>query len=155
MTAPKVNSLITDFEFEATEIGAKKLSDFRGKNVVLYFYPKDATSGCTKEGEDFRDHFKQFEKTNTVIFGISRDSMISHNKFKAGYQFPFELISDESQAICKLFDVIKIKSMYGKKYEGIDRSTFLIDTEGKLRAEWRDVKVPGHVSDVLIAAQKL
>lgn len=155
MTALQLNKPVPDFEFNATEIGKKKLSDFHGKNLVLYFYPKDATSGCTKEGEDFRDHFKQFEKANTLIFGISRDSMMSHNKFKAGYQFPFELISDESEALCKLFDVIKTKSMYGKKYEGIDRSTFLIDVDGKLRAEWRDVKVPGHVEAVLAEVKKL
>lgn len=155
MTAPQINSLVPDFEFTATEIGKKKLSDFRGKNLVLYFYPKDATPGCTKEGKDFRDYADQFKAANTVIFGISRDSILCHNKFKAGYQFPFELISDEHETICKIFDVIKTKSLFGKKYQGVDRSTFLIDAEGKLRAEWREVKVLGHVKAVLAEVKKL
>lgn len=126
-----------------------------GKNVVFYFYPKDNTPGCTTEGQNFRDAFKEFDAANTIIFGISRDSMRTHENFKAKHEFPFELISDPEEAFCKLFDVIKLKKLYGKEYMGIERSTFLVDSEGVLREEWRKVKVKGHVEEVLAAAQSL
>lgn len=140
-----------EFDFVATNEVAGKLSDYRGKNVVLYFYPKDSTPGCTQESIDFGDAIEHFNEKNTVIFGISRDSLKSQEKFKAKYNMPFELISDEDESICTIFDVVKEKNMYGKKYMGIVRSTFLIDTEGKLKAEWRKVKVPGHVASVIEA----
>ena len=125
------------------------MSDYLGKNIIIYFYPRDNTPGCTSEGEDFRDNFKSFKKKNTLIFGVSKDSIQSHENFKAKYNFPFELLSDPDEKICKIFDVIKEKSMYGKKYMGIERSTFLINSEGKLVREWRKVKVKGHALEVL------
>ncbi|MEC7917638.1 MAG: peroxiredoxin, partial [Pseudomonadota bacterium] len=120
-----------------------------GKRIVLYFYPKDSTPGCTTEGQNFRDLFKKFKKENTVIFGLSRESIKSHENFKEKQAFPFELISDPDEKICNQFDVIKEKSMYGRKYMGIDRSTFVIDEKGKLIKEWRKVKVTGHAQEVL------
>lgn len=140
-----------DFDFTATSDLGGKLSDYHGKQVLLYFYPKDNTPGCTQESIDFSAHIKAFEKANTVIFGISRDNLKSHQKFKAKFEMPFELISDEDETICKLFDVIKEKNMYGKKVMGIVRSTFLIDSKGQLKAQWVKVKVPGHVDEVLSA----
>ena len=131
------------------------LSDYKGQNIIIYFYPKDNTPGCTKEGEDFRDLFEHFKKNNTLILGVSRDSIASHDKFSNKYNFPFNLISDENEKICKLFDVIKEKNMYGRKYMGIERSTFLIDQKGILVNEWRKVKVKGHVEQVLEALNKL
>ena len=125
------------------------LSDYKGQNLVIYFYPRDNTPGCTSEGEDFRDLYKSFLKKKTKIFGVSKDSIKSHEAFKQKFKFPFELISDPDEKVCKLFDVIKEKSMYGKKYMGVERSTFLIDSNGKLLKEWRKVKVKGHVEDVL------
>ena len=127
----------------------------RGQNVVLYFYPKDSTPGCTTEGQDFRDQHKAFTKANTVVFGISRDSIRSHENFKSKQNFPFDLLSDSEEEVCKLFDVIKPKNMYGREVIGVERSTFLIDAAGKLRREWRKVKVAGHVDEVLAAAQEL
>ena len=127
------------------------LSDYKGQNIVIYFYPKDSTPGCTKEGEDFRDSFESFKKNNAVIMGVSRDSVSSHEKFSNKYNFPFKLISDEDEKVCKLFDVIKEKNMYGRKYMGIERSTFLIDQKGILVNEWRKVRVKGHVEEVLEA----
>lgn len=118
------------------------------KNAVLYFYPKDNTSGCTKESEDFRDLHAKFKKLGIKIFGVSRDNMKSHNKFKEKFSFPFELISDEEEKLCKAFDVIKEKSLYGRKYMGVDRSTFFIGKDGKVQHEWRGVKVPGHADAV-------
>ena len=129
--------------------------DLIGKNVVLYFYPKDNTPGCTQEGEDFRDLYKEFKKLKTEIYGISRDSLKSHEGFKTKYKYPFELISDPDEKLCNLFDVIKEKNMYGKKYMGIERSTFLINKDGKLSAEWRKVKVNGHAIEVLEAVKKI
>ena len=126
-----------------------KSNDLIGKNVVIYFYPKDSTPGCTKEGEDFRDLYKNFTKSNALIYGVSRDSIVSHEKFKSKYNFPFNLISDEDESLCKLFDVIKEKNMYGRKYMGIERSTFLINDKGILVEEWRKVKVKGHAQEVL------
>ena len=133
----------------------KTFSELRGKNVVLYFYPKDNTPGCTAEGKDFAALHEQFLQENTVILGISRDNLALHEKFKQKYSFPFELISDSDGILCQHFDVIKMKSMFGKKYPGIERSTFLIDQEGVLRKEWRKVKVKGHADAVLAAVQKL
>ena len=121
----------------------------RDRYIVIYFYPKDSTPGCTKEGEDFRDLHKEFIKSNAQIYGVSRDSIASHQKFKAKYKFPFHLISDEDESLCKLFDVIKEKNMYGRKYMGIERSTFLINDKGQLLSEWRKVKVKGHAQEVL------
>lgn len=127
----------------------------KGKNYVIYFYPKDSTPGCTTEGQGFRDHYDAFQQANTEIFGVSRDSLRSHENFKAKQSFPFELISDPDETFCKLFDVIKLKKLYGKEYLGIERSTFLVDSEGVIRAIWRKVKVKGHVEEVLAAAQQL
>ena len=135
--------------------GSWKSSEAAGKNLVIYFYPRDNTPGCTTEGEAFRDLAAQFKKANTLILGVSTDSIASHEKFKAKYQFPFELLSDEEQALCQLFDVYKEKSLYGRKFMGVERSTFLIDASGVLRQEWRKVKVPGHAEAVLAAAQAL
>ena len=154
---PKVQEgkKIPAFTVNATSGIEIKSKDLRGSNVLLYFYPKDATSGCTREGEDFRDNYQKFKRRNTVIFGVSRDGLGSHEKFKEKYNFPFELISDPDEKLCRLFDVIKEKSMYGKKYLGIERSTFLIDAKGTLRQEWRKVKVKGHSDDVLAAVTAL
>tara|TARA_B100000927_G_scaffold39780_1_gene28489 strand:+ start:2047 stop:2496 length:450 start_codon:yes stop_codon:yes gene_type:complete len=145
----KEGSKVRNFSAEMTGKKEFKLNDYQGKNIVLYFYPRDNTPGCTSEGEDFRDNFKSFVKKNTLVFGISKDTLKSHENFKDKFNFPFELISDPEEKICKLFDVIKEKSMYGKKYMGIERSTFLIDSNGKLTKEWRKVKVKGHVEEVL------
>ena len=136
--------------------GAKwKLGDAAGKPLVVYFYPKDATSGCTKEGEAFRDLYPKFRKAGVEIVGVSPDGLASHEKFKQKYGFPFALLSDEDKTACQLFDVWKEKSMYGRKYMGVERSTFLIDAKGVLRREWRKVKVPGHAEEVLAAATAL
>jgi peroxiredoxin Q/BCP len=125
------------------------LSKLKGKKVILYFYPKDSTPGCTTEGQNFRDLYKQFKKEGTIIFGLSRESLKSHENFKTKQSFPFELISDPDEKICNQYEVIKEKSMYGRKYMGIERSTFLIDEKGKLVQEWRKVKVTGHAQEVL------
>ena len=130
-------------------------ADFKGRNLVVYFYPKDSTPGCTTEGQDFRDNIAAFEAANTVILGVSRDSIKRHENFKAKQGFPFDLLADEDESLCQLFDVIKEKNMYGRKVLGIERSTFLIDKTGVLRQEWRKVKVKGHVDEVLVAAQAL
>ena len=129
--------------------------DFNDKNLVIYFYPKDSTPGCTTEGQDFRDNYKKFKKLNTEILGVSRDSIKSHENFKAKQSFPFELLSDPDEKVCKAFDVMKMKSMYGKQYLGVDRSTFLIDKAGKVKREWRSVKVKGHVDEVLNEVKNL
>ena len=123
--------------------------DFIGKNLVVYFYPKDSTPGCTTEGQDFRDNYKKFKDFNTEIIGVSRDSIKSHENFKLKQSFPFELLSDHDEKMCKTFDVMKMKSMYGREYIGVDRSTFLISSESKIIREWRSVKVKGHVDEVL------
>jgi len=142
---------ITVPEFSAVMTGEQtfNLSDQAGKSVVLYFYPKDNTPGCTTESLQFRDLYPQFTAANSEIFGISRDSLRSHEGFKGKLDLPFELISDPDEALCNMFDVMKMKNMYGKKVRGIERSTFVIDGAGKLVKEWRGVKVPGHVNDVL------
>lgn len=143
--------------FKAIATGDKtvKLSGFKGSRLVVYFYPKDNTSGCTTEGEDFRDNYRKVRARNTYVLGVSRDSLKSHENFKAKYKFPFDLLSDPEEDLCKLFDVIKEKNMYGRKVLGIERSTFLIDDKGVLRKEWRKVKVKGHVDDVLNAIKEL
>lgn len=133
--------------------GVFDLSAMRGKSVVIYFYPKDNTPGCTMESKAFRDHYREFLQANTEIVGVSRDSIKSHCRFSENYQLPFSLISDEDESVCKLFGVLKEKSLFGKKYFGIERSTFLIDKEGILRYEWRDVSVIGHVLTVLKKVQ--
>ncbi|MDX1397187.1 MAG: peroxiredoxin [Oceanospirillum sp.] len=151
----ELNQPVPDFTAEATNDVTVTLSELKGKNVVIYFYPKDNTPGCTNEGKDFRDHAAAFEAANTVIFGVSRDSIRVHTNFKAKHEFPFELISDPEEALCKHFDVIKLKKNYGREYMGIERSTFLINAEGVLVQEWRKVKVKGHVEEVLEAVQAL
>ncbi len=123
--------------------------DFNDKNLVIYFYPKDSTPGCTTEGQDFRDNYNEFQKYETEIIGVSRDSIKSHENFKLKQSFPFELLSDPDEKMCKSFDVMKMKSIYGREYLGVDRSTFLIDKNGKVVKEWRSVKVKGHVIEVL------
>ncbi len=146
---------VPDFRLPATGEQTIRLADLKGSNVVLYFYPKDSTPGCTLEGQDFRDQHSKFKRQKTVILGVSRDSLAAHEKFKDKQGFPFELLSDGDEKLCRLFDVIKEKNMYGKKVMGIERSTFLIDAAGILRAEWRKVKVKGHVDEVLAAVKAL
>jgi peroxiredoxin Q/BCP len=146
---------VPDFTATATSDTTVTLSELKGKQVVIYFYPKASTPGCTTEGGDFRDHKDAFDDANTVILGVSRDGIRAQENFKAKQDFNFELISDKDEAVCKLFDVIKLKKLYGKEHLGIERSTFLIDSEGKLAREWRGVKVKGHVEEVLGAAQAL
>ena len=153
--AVSLDQPVADFNAAATSGQQVSLSALKGQQVVIYFYPKDSTPGCTTEGQDFRDQHAAFQAANTVVFGVSRDGMKSHENFKCKQAFPFELISDKNEALCQLFDVIKLKKLYGKEYLGIDRSTFLIDAQGVLRQEWRGVKVPGHVDEVLAAAQAL
>lgn len=146
---------VADFSLPATGGKPWSLSAHQGRNVVLYFYPRDNTPGCTREGEAFRDLYTAFSKANTVIAGISPDSVASHEKFKTKMRFPFELLSDEDRRICKLFDVIQPKTLYGRKFIGVERSTFLIDAAGKLQREWRKVKVDGHAEQVLEAVKSL
>jgi thioredoxin-dependent peroxiredoxin len=155
MAVPTVGKKIPAFSVATT--AAEKLTnkDLVGAPYVLYFYPKDDTPGCTLEGKDFRDQHAQFKRRKIRILGVSRDSLASHAKFRSKYELPFELISDTDEALCRLFDVIKDKNMYGKKVKGVERSTFLVDAEGVLRQEWRKVKVDGHVAEVLAAAAKL
>ncbi|MDY7561246.1 peroxiredoxin [Pseudomonas sp. 10B1] len=153
--AVALNQPVADFEAQATNGQTISLTGLKGRQVVIYFYPKDSTPGCTTQGQGFRDQHAAFEAANTVVFGVSRDSLKSHENFKAKQSFSFELISDKDEALCQLFDVIKLKKLYGKEYLGIDRSTFLIDKGGVLRQEWRGVKVPGHVAAVLEQAQGL
>lgn len=153
--AVSLDQPVADFSAAATSGQQVSLSALKGQQVVIYFYPKDSTPGCTTEGQGFRDQHPAFQAANTLVFGVSRDGLKSHENFKCKQEFPFELISDKDEALCQLFDVIKLKKLYGKEYLGIDRSTFLIDANGVLRREWRGVKVPGHVDEVLAAAQAL
>ena len=155
MVRVKLGKKVPDFTATATNDSVFSLSENMGKNIVIYFYPKDNTPGCTKEGEDFRDQFEEFISNNTVVVGVSRDSVKSHDKFICKYNFPFDLIADEDETVCQLFDVIKEKNMYGRKYMGIERSTFLINTNGILVDEWRKVKVKGHVEEVLEALNNI
>jgi len=155
MSNVTLNSPVADFTAAATSDVEVSLSALKGCNIVIYFYPKDSTPGCTTEGQDFRNMHDEFKALDTVIFGVSRDKIRSHENFKAKQEFPFELITDPEESLCQLFDVIKEKNMYGKKHMGIERSTFLIDKEGVLRQEWRKVKVKGHVEEVLEAVKAL
>ncbi len=152
---PVVNKALPDFEAHAT--GGVKVTPQSniGHAMVLYFYPKDGTPGCTTEAMQFRDRYKDFQKAGAVVFGVSRDNMASHDKFKQNLELPFDLIADTEEKLCHMFGVVKNKIMYGKKVKGIERSTFLIDAEGVLRAEWRGIKVAGHVDDVLKAVKLL
>ena len=154
MTTVSINNSVPNFSGQTTN-GIFNVESLRGKNIVIYFYPKDNTPGCTIESKAFRDHYPEFQKNNTEIIGISRDNLKSHQCFIDDHQLNFSLISDSDESICKLFNVLKQKSMFGKKYMGILRSTFLIDTKGILRHEWRDVSVLGHVKAVLKAVVDL
>ncbi|HYN11927.1 MAG TPA: peroxiredoxin [Burkholderiales bacterium] len=140
---------VPDFSLASTGGTTFRLSSTRGQKLVLYFYPKDNTPGCTTQGADFRDRHKDFRRAACEVFGVSRDSVKSHENFKSKMKFPFELLSDPEEAVCGRFGVMKQKNMYGKKVRGIERSTFVIDEEGVLAREWRGVKVPGHVEEVL------
>lgn len=154
MVLAKTGKKVTDIKLAATDNQTLQLSDFRGKKIVLYFYPKDSTPGCTLEGQGFRDNKRKFSARNTIILGVSRDSVTSHENFKKKQSFSFDLLSDPDEKLCKQFDVIKEKNMYGKKVIGIERSTFLIDEKGILIKEWRKVKVKGHVEEVLEEIKK-
>jgi peroxiredoxin Q/BCP len=140
---------VPDFKLEGTNNLSFTLSNFIGKYIIIYFYPKDSTPGCTNEGIDFKDNINKFKKLNVEVFGVSRDTIKSHENFKSKYNFPFELLSDPEEIACNLFGVIKMKNMYGKKVRGIERSTFLLSPEGKLINEWRGVKVNGHIEEIL------
>ena len=153
MSTVKLNRKIKNLNALMTSDAKFNLKDYAGKNLIIYFYPKDATPGCTIEGQDFRDAKAKFTRQDTIVFGVSKDSIKSHEKFKEKQKFNFELISDEDEKICQYFDVIKEKNMYGKKYMGIERSTFLIGKDAKLKQEWRKVKVKGHVDEVLEAVK--
>ncbi|MCP1726483.1 peroxiredoxin Q/BCP [Natronospira proteinivora] len=155
MSTLEVGKKIEDFSLPATGDQTLSLSDFKGRNLVIYFYPKDSTPGCTTEGQDFRDRYAAFQKLDTDILGVSRDGIKSHENFKAKQEFPFELLSDKEETLCRQFDVIKEKNMFGKKSLGVERSTFLVDKKGVLRREWRKVKVKGHVEEVLEAVKEL
>ena len=149
-----IGKKVKNFSRPATGDKEISLKDLAGKKVFLYFYTKDSTPGCTTEGQDFRDAKAKFTRQNTVILGVSRDSMKRHENFKAKQKFNFDLLSDEDESLCKQFDVIKLKKLYGREYMGVDRSTFLIGEDGKLLEEWRGVKVKGHVDEVLEACKK-
>jgi peroxiredoxin Q/BCP len=155
MPEVKIGAKVPDFTLPATGGETWRLKGAAGHTLVIYFYPKDMTSGCTRESQDFRDLHAAFRKAGVQIVGISRDSVASHEKFRTKESLPFPLLSDADEKVCKLFDVIKEKSLYGKKYLGIERSTFLLDGKGVLRQEWRKVKVPGHAEEVLEAAKSL
>ncbi len=155
MSTVKLNRKVKNLSATMTSDAKFNLKNYLGKNIVIYFYPKDATPGCTIEGQDFRDTKAKFTRQDTVVFGVSKDSIKSHEKFKEKQKFNFELISDEDEKICQYFDVIKEKNMYGKKYMGIERSTFLIGKDSKLKQEWRKVKVKNHVDEVLDAVKAL
>ncbi|VAW58024.1 Thiol peroxidase, Bcp-type [hydrothermal vent metagenome] len=149
-----INKKVPAFSAAASGDQTLSLKDFRGRNLILYFYPKDNTPGCTQEGQDFRDNYSKFKRAKTVVLGVSRDSVKVHDGFRAKHAFPFDLLSDPEETLCKLFDVIKLKKNYGKEYMGIERSTFLIDSMGILREQWRGVKVKGHIDEVLNAAKQ-
>jgi thioredoxin-dependent peroxiredoxin len=149
MTTSMLNNTVTNFELAATNGLHFKLSDYLGKSLVIYFYPKDNTPGCTTQGMQFRDSYAQFQGLNTEIFGVSRDSVKSHENFKAKFTFPFELLADTEELACGIFGVMKMKNMYGKQVRGVERSTFVIDKNGVLIKEWRGVKVDGHAQEVL------
>ncbi|MEE9343334.1 MAG: peroxiredoxin [Gammaproteobacteria bacterium] len=150
-----LNKKVKRFKADATSETVFDLADYKDKKLVIYFYPKDSTPGCTTEGQDFRDNMAKFKRNKTVVVGVSRDSLKSHEKFKTKQEFPFELISDPDEILCSQFGVIKEKNLYGRKYMGIERSTFLIDEKGILRKEWRKVKVAHHIDEVLVAVREL
>ena len=150
-----VGKRVENFNLPATGDQTLSLNDFKNRNLVIYFYPKDNTPGCTREGQDFRDLYNQFAAANTDILGVSRDSVKTHSNFKNKHEFPFELLSDKEETLCKLFDIIHEKNLYGRKYMGIVRSTFLIDKKGVLHQEWRKVRVPGHAQAVLDAVNTI
>jgi thioredoxin-dependent peroxiredoxin len=151
----KIGQKLPAFSAAITGGSTWKLADCAGEKLVIYFYPKDMTTGCTRESQDFRDKHAAFRRAKVRIIGVSRDSLKSHDKFREKEKLPFELLSDEDEKVCRLFDVIREKTLYGRKYMGVDRSTFLIDEKGVLQREWRGVKVPGHVEEVLEAAKSL
>jgi peroxiredoxin Q/BCP len=153
--SPAIGDAVPDIELTTTGEKTLKLSDLRGKNLVLFFYPKASTPGCTTEAQGFRDAAVAFEAASATILGASRDGFKAQENFKAKHSFPFDLVSDTDEALCRLFDVIKLKKMYGRESLGIERSTFLIDKDGVLRRQWRKVKVKGHVEEVLAAAEEL
>ena len=153
MAGPALNRVVADFKCAATGDHAVQLRSLRGKKVVLYFYPKDATPGCTTEAQDFRDLYPKFRRQNAVVYGVSRDSIRVHEKFKQKQKFPFDLLSDPDEKLCRQFDVIREKTLYGRKFMGVERSTFLIDEKGRLREEWRKVKVKAHAAAVLDAVK--
>ena len=155
MSKAQIGKIAPNFKLPATGDKDVEIKSLRGKNVVLYFYPKDNTPGCTTEGQDFGARYARFKRKNTVVLGISRDTVASHEKFREKFNFPFDLLADTDEKACKLYDVIKEKNMYGRKHMGIVRSTFLIDATGKLRREWLKVKVKGHVEEVLEAVNSL
>lgn len=155
MSTVQLDKKVPAFKAASTSGETFRLSHAKGKNLVVYFYPKDNTPGCTREGQDFRDNYSKFKRNKTLVVGVSRDSLASHEKFRTRQDFPFELLSDADETLCRLFGVIKEKNMYGKKVMGIERSTFLIDAGGKLRREWRKLKVDGHVDEVLDAVREL
>ena len=155
MNKIKVGKKVPEFNVLSTGDKTLKISSLRGKNIIIYFYPRDATPGCTIEGQDFRYNIRKFSSRNTIILGVSRDTIASHEKFKKNQKFPFDLLSDKDEKLCKIFDVIKEKNMYGKIVFGIERSTFLIDGKGILRHEWRKVRVKDHVDDVLNVLKNL
>ena len=150
-----IGEKVANFSLPATGDKNVSLDDFKGANLVIYFYPKDSTPGCTLEGQDFRDNYAGFKKSGTTVLGVSRDSLKAHENFKARQEFPFDLLSDAEEKLCRQFDVIHEKNMYGRKVMGIVRSTFLIDGDGVLQKEWRKVRVKGHVKEVLEAARSL
>ena len=150
-----IGKKVPQFALPATGDKTLSLKDFSGTHLVLYFYPKDNTPGCTLEGQDFRDAYPKFVKAGAAILGVSRDSVKAHDGFKAKHKFPFDLLSDTDETLCKAFDVIREKSLYGRKFMGVERSTFLIDRKGVLRREWRKLSVKGHVAEVLHAVQSL
>ena len=150
-----LNSPVTDFELPATSGKTFKVADYAGKTLVIYFYPKDNTPGCTTQGMQFRDSYAEFKAANAEIVGVSRDSLKSHENFKAKFTFPFELLADTEEVACSIFGVMKMKNMYGKQVRGVERSTFIIDKNGILVKEWRGVKVDGHVTEVLSFIQTL
>jgi peroxiredoxin Q/BCP len=155
MSAPTIGKKAPAFNLPATGKQTLALKEFKGKNLVLYFYPKDSTPSCTTEGQEFRTLYPEFQRLNTEILGVSRDSLKAHENFRARQEFPFDLLSDQHEQLCQLYDVIKEKNMYGKKVLGIERSTFLIDATGVLRQEWRKVKAAGHAAAVLEAVKLL
>lgn len=155
MSQASLGKKVPAFSSPATGDKDISLKDLKGHKVVMYFYPKDNTPGCTTEGQNFRDNYAKFKRAGAIILGISRDSVKTHENFKTKHEFPFDLLSDKEETLCQFFDVIKEKKLYGKVHMGIERSTFLIDEKGVLKQEWRKVKVPGHVDEVLQAVKAL